>query len=109
MKAASIYVYHKTDDKELPFAILGGGGQGNNQYMNSIYSLFPEAPLGQGYPTDFSDSLNQISFAFSGSNWKSAKLPKAIHDLLTQKNVSEKYDQDIRINGKPPCTPRAPW
>jgi hypothetical protein len=110
MRNTSMYVLKKANDHDLPISWLGGRGVslGNGEYFDGVFSIDAESPLEKNQSA-FSRSLSHIVWSFEGSNWKSAQLPKAITELLIKAGTPEHANPLLKVNGKEPCSPRAPW
>jgi uncharacterized protein YjbI with pentapeptide repeats len=73
------------DDHRSPIRTISGSGSrpGDAKYTRSVYKIDPDAPLTPGFE-QFSSALRQVSYAFSGSNWRDASLPKSLREWLDQ-------------------------
>jgi len=107
---SNIQVFGLADenDHRFPFYTVSGSGflPEEAKYVRHTYRIDPDAPLAPGF-SDFSTTLNYISYALADSNWRAAQLPKAVREWLDQKPPPE--NQPVFFRGQKPCEPRARW
>jgi hypothetical protein len=110
MTHISLFVLYEGDDhgweRVIPTTRSGASGEG--RYFAGISQVSPEGGLG-AERSDYTKSLVGFEVAFGASNWRSAKLPRAIADWLAAKQVPQDASHRAIIAGTEPCKPRSPW
>jgi uncharacterized protein YjbI with pentapeptide repeats len=91
-------------DFELPIKSLFHFGRYVGDIRTEVFAIDSQADLNDT-SSKFSDSLTLLGYSWRGSNWRRAKLPKAVHELLTRMNMPDTPQPQVRLG----CSPRTPW